>query len=200
MNCQELNTIEGLKFIPINGKKIPTVKEWQVISILGNDNYLVSDCGRIWSVKNGKLCKPQKDCKGYLRVRLYKNNIEAVTLKVHRVVATYFLPNPDNKPEVNHINGIKSDNRRENLEWVTTKENITHAMRTGLRVVTEKQREAARVVLTGNAYSNKKIINKTTGEVFDSVKAAAKSINLSRSALSGMLTGFRKNWTKMDYL
>lgn len=173
--------------------------EWATIDLGSNTNYMISNCGDVLNLNTNKLLKSQKDKKGYLRVRIYKNKKEAITLKVHRLVALYFVPNPENKKQVNHINGVKDDNRFNNLEWVTCHENINHAIKSGLRIVTDKMRESARNVLTGNTYSNKKIINKETGIVFDSIKEAAKSIGLSRSALSGMLTGFRKNWTKFDY-
>jgi hypothetical protein len=70
--------------------------------------------------------------KRYLYVGLY-DKPRKLLAPVHRLVAEAFIPNPDNKPEVNHINGIKTDNRAENLEWVTRKENEAHAFRIGLK-------------------------------------------------------------------
>ena len=96
--------------------------------------YEVSNLGRVrsldrWVNNNGslvllkgkyKLLTP--DVKGYLRTHIRKNN-KGKPYKVHRLVAEAFIPNPDNKPEVDHINTDKKDNRVENLRWVTAKEN-----------------------------------------------------------------------------
>lgn len=73
-----------------------------------------------------------KDKRGYLYVILSKNNIRKI-FKLHRLVATLFIPNPNNCPEVNHKDGDKSNNCVENLEWTTHSENIKHACQNGLR-------------------------------------------------------------------
>ena len=75
------------------------------------------------------IMKSHKDNNGYLRVSLLGK-----TCKVHRLVASAFIPNPENKPTVNHINGIKTDNRADNLEWATRSENTQHAYDSGLTI------------------------------------------------------------------
>lgn len=88
------------------------------------ENYLVYPDGRIWLKKSNRFAKLTKHKTGYLLV--YINNKGEW---VHRIIAQCFIPNPENKPEVNHINkkNSKTDNRVENLEWSTSKENKKHS-------------------------------------------------------------------------
>lgn len=88
--------------------------------------YEVSKGGWIRSMKTGKRIKPQRDYKNYFRVKLTKEK-KRKWCRVHIVVAIAWIPNPDNKPEVNHVLGKKWDNRASQLEWMTRLENLQHA-------------------------------------------------------------------------
>ena len=118
------------------------VEEWRVIEDF--KNYQISNYGNIKSVdrqgikrfKRGSILKPAINHKGYESVKLYKiidGKISAHTRFIHRLVMIAFVDNPYNKPEVNHIDGIKTNNVVNNLEWATTSENIKHAFDLGIK-------------------------------------------------------------------
>lgn len=117
--------------------------------------------------KKGLLLKPQTTKKGYKRIRLYGK-----TYMVHRLVAEAFLPNPENKPEINHKNGNRADNRVENLEWVTRYENITYS----INVLKHK--------IGGKGGRPKRQIISTEGITFESRNACARYYGVNGSVIS----------------
>ena len=94
-------------------------------------NYEISNLGNVRNSKM-KLLKPHKKQKGYLQVQLYYQNRKK-KFSIHRLVAQSFIPNPNNYSQVNHRNGIKTDNKVCNLEWCSPLYNNLHAIKTGLR-------------------------------------------------------------------
>lgn len=111
------------------------MKEREWCRICGFEQYEVSNFGEVRSWHKGQpklLSTPPVKEGSYHAAHLHKGG-KNVSVLVHRLVAAAFIPNPDKKPQVNHINGIKSDNRAENLEWCTQSENNLHAFSSGLR-------------------------------------------------------------------
>ena len=103
------------------------IEEWKAIP--GYEGlYEVSNKGNVRNVRRNTLLRLTKTNKGYIQVGLSKNGILTV-LKVHRLVAQAFLPNPDNLPMINHKDEDKTNNRVENLEWCTAKYNNTYGTR-----------------------------------------------------------------------
>lgn len=96
------------------------------------DDYEITRDGQVINKTNGHILKPQPNGKGYLRVSISKK-----LLFVHRLVAEKYIPNPENLPQVNHIDGNKLNNCVENLEWVSNQENRNHAVKNGLHKMGE---------------------------------------------------------------
>lgn len=113
-----------------------TIEGVEVRQIEFAKDYYVSKRGKVYSVKSGHLkARSLVDLGGYKRLSLISDEGSSRNELVHRLVASAFIPNPLNLPEVNHINGIKDDNRVENLEWISREGNIQHAYDTGLNCV-----------------------------------------------------------------
>lgn len=144
--------------------------------------YEASNLGRVRHVQR-KRPRTLKSDKGYLTVCM-KTPTVIKHRKVHRLVAEAFLPNPENKPEVNHKNGIKSDNRVENLEWATPSENRNHGIRVGL-IVPAKGVQFNRRGLTED---NVRSIRKENGRLED----VGKKYGISRGMV--WLIRTNKSW------
>lgn len=133
-----------------------------------------------------KILKKGVDSWGYFAVKLYKNGTKK-SFKVHKLVALNFIENKHLKPQVNHINGVKSDNRINNLEWVTSKENMIHAHKIGL------MNKRIDIVC-------KKVIDTNSGMIFDSIRSASNYSLIKYGTLRAQLSGENKNRTTFKFL
>lgn len=126
---------------------------------------------------------------GYWRISLRCNN-KSRQYFVHRLLASTFIPNPENKPQINHINGIKLDNRIENLEWCTNRENSLHAWKTGLNNSNhckgELHRDAKLTRLDVITIRERFDLNQS--RIID----LAKDYNLSQASIAKVV--YRKSW------
>lgn len=152
-------------------------------------HYSVSSLGRVRNDLTNELKTPCIDNHGYVKVDLYKNGI-ARRERVHRLVSNAFIPNPENKSQVNHINGNKLDNSVGNLEWTTASENMQHCVKTGLftpsrGMLGKKNPNAGR--------HGKPIKIKETGQIFNSITECANAIGGNDTGILDTLSGGRKS-------
>ena len=122
-----------MKYYPFTTESLDG-EEWKPIP--NYEDYHGSNFGRVKSFCKGKvkILKPAFTNGGYLHVQLHKADGKPKRFYVHRIVAQLFIPNPLNKPEVNHKDGVKFNCHASNLEWATSGENMRHAVETGLQI------------------------------------------------------------------
>ena len=145
------------------------------------DNYIVSNKGNVINTKFGILKKQRNTKMGYKIIDL-KENGKKKTEYIHRLVAEAFIPNINNLPQVNHKDENKGNNNVENLEWCTISYNNTYngrAKKIGL-----KHRNSHP--------SCKKVKNIDTGEIFNSIRAAARAFNINAMGINYCIKGKQK--------
>jgi hypothetical protein len=165
--------------------------------------YKVSNFGRIKSVEKiitrsdfktyfvkEYIFSKSLNTEGYASCCLVNHNGVKKTKNIHVIVAKTFIPNPENKPQVNHINGIKSDNRVENLEWCTRKENAQHAFKNGLLKISKGESHGRHKLKEEKIIAIRRLY-----KIKPSVKISgiAKKLNISVSQVNRILK--RKCWT-----
>ena len=139
--------------------------------------------GRLYNHKTKRFKKWTKDKNGYMKTQIWING-KPKNVHQHRLLAEQFINNAENKPQVNHKNGIKHDNKIENLEWVTQSENGKHSFANGLQEVTRPC---------------KRVVDLFTGTIYESVTEAARLHKICRSHLSNMLIGRVTNKTTLKF-
>ena len=136
---------------------------WKVSDLY--PNYEVSDQGEVRNAKTKKLLSLKKKIRGYVYVHLHQDGKSKV-VTVHRLIASAFIPNPNNLETVNHINYIKDDNRVENLEWVENKEHVL--MHNGKKVIID-------------------------GIEYKSLRKAEKSLGINRARITTAMEKYKTN-------
>ena len=134
--------------------------------------YQISNEGRVWSVKRQKYLTINEDKRGRLTVYLYAANGKVKHEQVHRLVALAFIPNPNNLPQVNHKDENPKNNCVDNLEWCDAKYNCNYGTR--------------------NARIGIAVLCVETGEKFNTVREAARTLNIEHSGISACLNGRQK--------
>lgn len=154
-----------------------------------SDRYLVSDKGEVMNRQTRKLLKPTISWNGYYRYALY-SGAEKHTLMAHKLVALAFIPNPGGKPCVDHINIIRTDNRAENLRWVTHRENARNPLT--YRKTSERGRSMIKKIRGDVSKETAIYKNGALIKVFKSETLAAKYVGCSCKTVSACISGRQK--------
>ena len=139
--------------------------------------YQVSSEGRVWNIRLQRYIKPFVKDNGYLTVALTNKYGKRAKEYVHRIVALTFIPNPNNYPDVNHIDEVKSNNRVDNLEWISHKDNCNYGNRNKI-MAKKKSKKVYQYDLDGNFIKE-----------YDSVTEAAKRTGGYKSNISACCLG-----------
>ena len=153
--------------------------------INGYDNYSISTNGQIRNDITGKIKAIRVNRRGYPIVDLYLDG-NRQTERIHRLVASTYISNPDNKPQINHIDGNKRNNDISNLEWCTASENMIHAFENGL---SKPSRGMLGKRNPNGGRPGKPVRIIETGEVFSSITECEKAINGDNRHICDCLSG-----------
>jgi len=153
------------------------------------DLYAISNLGRLHSNRAERVMKPAPDNDGYYKTMLCRDR-HRLSVSIHRLVAQAFIPNPENKKQVNHIDGNKQNNCVENLEWCTQKENIHHAFKIGLRPVGEDR------VYSKLDNSGIRLIKLLRGRKIP-MQSIGVILGVSYTTISGVIHG--RSWKHLKY-
>lgn len=162
----------------------------------GYDNYMADKSGQVYSKKIKRFLKPISNESGYHYVILQSKCVKKKVL-VHRIIATCFLQNNENKPFVNHIDGVKTNNCLDNLEWCTQSENTIHAFKLGLMMVSKNSIDNIKKL---GLMSAKPVIDVSNGMTFNSAIEASTYYNINYKTLNGYLKGKSPNKTTLSYV
>lgn len=179
-------------------KDIKDFEGYYQVSNLGNVKSLDRKSetnGRIRNIK-GRILKQSTNPKGYKLVFLCKAGIIS-PINVHRLVCLAFIKNTFCKGDVNHKNGIKSDNNVDNLEWLTRSENVKHAFDNGLNYVSEVRKLKFLLIAKDNS---RKVIDINSGKIYKSAKEASINFGIKYVTLHAQLSGRNNHKTTLRYL
>lgn len=142
--------------------------------------YSITKEGEVYSHIRNRNLVPYKDSNGYFMIGLRKDGNRKM-YKLHRIIAEHFIPNLDNKPQVNHKNGIKVDNNLDNLEWVTNAENVQHAFDNGLAVGLKGEKNPSSILTEADVKEIRDLIKEGM-----KLKEIASSYNISRRSINNI--------------